>query len=148
MKTKIAAFVITLFSVAGQVGIAQTMEMKGKMSASKVLSAVEIQDSVAGKPAMVTTVEVTIEPNEGSVPHRHPGSVYGYVLEGTYEFKVEGEPKRVLKQGETFYEPRMILHELSRNPSHESKTRIIAVIVHPRDATQLMIPEPPTKESE
>lgn len=39
----------------------------------------------------------------------------------------------------------MILHALSRNPSDTNRTRLIAVIVHPRDAKELVIPEPAKK---
>ena len=35
---------------------------------------------VAGKEAVM--VEVTYPPGKGSQPHRHPGPVFGYVLEG------------------------------------------------------------------
>ena len=36
--------------------------------------------------------------------HRHPGFVIGYVLEGQYRFAVNGEPEKVLKPGEMFFE--------------------------------------------
>jgi len=36
----------------------------------------------------------------------------------------------------------MILHAVSRNPSDQNRTRVLAVIVHPRDVKELVIPEP------
>jgi len=36
----------------------------------------------------MSTFEVTFEPGAGSSPHRHSGSVFGYVLEGELEFAV------------------------------------------------------------
>ncbi|MGH9913942.1 MAG: cupin domain-containing protein, partial [Pyrinomonadaceae bacterium] len=107
----------------------------------KVLSTFDVVEKIDGEAARSTTVEVTLAPGASSAPHRHPGAVFGYVLEGEFEFKVEGKPARTLKAGETFYEPTMILHEIGRNPSNESKTRVLAVVVHPQSARQLVIPE-------
>ena len=53
---------------------------------------------------------------------------------------------RKLKAGDTFYEPAMALHTVSRNPSDKVKTRVLAVLVHPRGAKELVIPEPKKKE--
>jgi quercetin dioxygenase-like cupin family protein len=85
---------------------------------------------------------VTLEPGQAGVPHRHPGPGFGYVLEGEYEWAVDDQPAKVLKAGETFYEPTGCLHRVSKNPSAKGKTRILAVVLHPRDAEQIAIPEP------
>lgn len=106
----------------------------------RVLSARDIQEKLDGTEAMATMVEVTIEPGQAGVPHRHPGPGFGYVLEGEYELGINDQPTRVLKAGETFYEPTGCLHRVSRNPG-KVKTRVIAVVVHPRDATEIAVPE-------
>ncbi|MFG2555839.1 cupin domain-containing protein [Streptomyces sp. NPDC048581] len=41
----------------------------------------------------------------GNPPHRHSGPAFGYVIEGELRFELEGEPERVVKAGETFWEP-------------------------------------------
>jgi quercetin dioxygenase-like cupin family protein len=42
----------------------------------------------------------------GLAPHRHPGGpCFGYVLEGEMVFELDGEPPRVVKAGEAFWEP-------------------------------------------
>src|SRR5690606_26010052 len=46
----------------------------------------------------VTISEVSFAPGEGSNRHRHPGFVCGYVLEGQYEFGVDGKPSTVLSE--------------------------------------------------
>ena len=94
------------------------------------------------QPRTATMVEVVLDPLAGSPPHRHPGPVCGYVLEGTFEFQIEGKEKQVLHEGDTFFEPEMILHLVGRNPNQEGKTRVLATIIHPSDAKQLVIPEP------
>ena len=49
---------------------------------------------------------------------------------------------KTLKVGDTFYEPTGCLHRVSRNPSKKGKTRVLAVVLHPRDTRQITIPDP------
>ena len=107
----------------------------------KPLSAVDILEEVDGESMRSSTVEVTLAAGVASMPHRHPSAVFGYVIEGEFEFKVQGKETQTLKAGETFYEPTMILHEVGRNPSNKNQTPVVAVMVHPRDTKQLVIPE-------
>jgi quercetin dioxygenase-like cupin family protein len=106
----------------------------------KVLSATNISEKLDGKEATATVVEVTIEPGQSGLPHRHPGSAIGYVVEGEYELGIDDQPTKVIKAGETFYEPEGCLHRVSRNPGNV-KTRLIAVVLHPRDAKEIAVPE-------
>jgi quercetin dioxygenase-like cupin family protein len=106
----------------------------------KVLSITDIKEKLDGKEATATVVEVTIEPGEAGLPHRHPGPGFGYVLEGEYELGIDNQPSKILKAGETFYEPTACLHRVSRNPG-KVRTRLIAVVLHPRDAKQVAVPE-------
>ncbi len=128
---------------AAAVALAQAGHGHGKGSVVKTLSAVDVGEKLDGKSARATTVEVTFEPGAASAPHRHPGPVFGYVLEGEFETKVGDGPVRTLKAGDTFYEPTLALHAVSRNPSDKTRTRVLAVVLHPRDATTIVIPEPP-----
>jgi quercetin dioxygenase-like cupin family protein len=106
----------------------------------KVLSATDIKEKLDGKVATATVVEVTIEPGQAGLPHRHPGSAVGYVVEGDYELGIDDQPTKVVKAGETFYEPAGCLHRVTKNPG-KVKTRLIAVVLHPRDAKQIAVPE-------
>jgi quercetin dioxygenase-like cupin family protein len=102
----------------------------------------DIQERLDGKEAKATFVEVTFGPGQKGEPHRHPGPAFGYVLEGEYEWAIDDQPARVLKAGDTFYEPTNCLHRVSRNPRAEGKTRIFALVLHPRDVEQIVVPEP------
>jgi quercetin dioxygenase-like cupin family protein len=106
----------------------------------KVVSATDITEKFDGKELKATVVEVSLEPGQQSAPHRHPGPVFGYVLEGEYEHAINDDPPKVLKAGETFYEPGGCLHRVAKNPG-EVKTRVLATIVHPRDAKSISTPE-------
>ncbi len=71
-----------------------------------------------------------LEPGRSSARHRHPGHhTFGYVIEGTYEFGINGEPGRTLKAGETFYEPPTAVHSTSRNPSTDMRAKILVFMV-------------------
>ena len=127
--------------VAGGMALAQHVEPGNGKPAVKVLSQKEITEKIDGKKAKATTVEVTLGPSESSAPHRHPGPAFGYVLEGEYEWAIDDNPTRTLKVGATFYEPTGCLHRVSRNPSKEGQTRILAVVLHPADVKDIVIPE-------
>ena len=107
---------------------------------AKPLAARDIVEKVDGKEAKATAVEVSLEPGQAGTPHRHPGPVLGYVIEGEYEWAIDDNESRVLKAGETFYEPAGCLHRVSKNPG-KAKTRVLAWVIHPRDAKDLVLPE-------
>jgi quercetin dioxygenase-like cupin family protein len=108
----------------------------------KTISAWDIGEKLDGKEAKATVVEVTLEPGQAGKPHRHAGPVIGYVLEGEYEWAIDDQPAKTLKAGDTFYEPTGCLHRVSKNPAAKGNTRVLAVVLHPRDARQITIPEP------
>jgi quercetin dioxygenase-like cupin family protein len=110
--------------------------------AVRPISAWDIVEKLDGKETKATVVEVTLEPGQAGEPHRHPGPVIGYVLEGEYEWAIDDQPSKVFKAGETFYEPTGCLHRVSKNPAAKGNTRVLAVVLHPRDAKQIAIPEP------
>jgi quercetin dioxygenase-like cupin family protein len=107
----------------------------------KVLAARDIAEKLDGTAGKATAVEVTLDPGRASAPHRHRGPAFGYVLEGEYEWAINDQPAKILKAGETFYEPTGCLHRVSKNPG-TVKTRVVAWVLHPRDAKDIVIPEP------
>lgn len=113
-----------------------------KHEAVRPLAARDIAEKLDGKQTKATAVEVTLEPGQVEAQHRHPGPGFGYVLEGEYEWAIDDQPAKILKVGETFYEPGGCLHRVSKNPSAKNKTRIMAWVLHPRDAKEIVIPEP------
>jgi quercetin dioxygenase-like cupin family protein len=105
------------------------------------LSQREIIEKLDGKDARATMEVVTIEPGQKDSAHRHVGPVFGYVLEGEYEHAIDDEPIKTFKAGETFYEPSGSVHRVAQNPSRKTTTRLLAVILHPRDAKQVTVRE-------
>ena len=109
---------------------------------AKPISAWDIVEKLDGKETKVSVVEVTLEPGQAGKPHRHAGPVIGFVLEGEYEWAIDDQPAKTFKAGDTFYEPTGCLHRVSKNPAAKGNTRVLAVLLHPRDAKQITIPEP------
>jgi quercetin dioxygenase-like cupin family protein len=79
---------------------------------------------------VVTIRRTERDPGNGSDAHRHPGShTFGYVLEGTYEVKVDDGPLQRLGPGESFYEPPNALHAVSRNGSTTQPVKYLVIQV-------------------
>ncbi len=77
---------------------------------------------------VVTLRRTERDPGNGSGPHRHPGShTFGYVLEGTYEVKIDDGPLQKLGPGGTFYEPPGALHAVSRNGSSVQPVKYLVI---------------------
>src|SRR5262245_1680017 len=66
----------------------------------KVLSRKDIIEKLDGKKAKATIVEVTLKPGEVEPAHRHPGPAFGYVLEGEYQWAIDGNKPKIFKAGD------------------------------------------------
>ena len=111
---------------------------KGEVQSTQ-LSQRDIIEKLDGKDASATVREVTFEPGQKDSSHRHAGPVFGYVLEGEYAHAIDDAPVKTYKAGETFYEPSGSVHRVAQNPSDKTKTRLLAVILHPRDAKNVTV---------
>ncbi|MEU4403994.1 cupin domain-containing protein [Streptosporangium sp. NPDC023963] len=66
----------------------------------------EAQPPFIPEGAQAMTVVIEYPPGDpGAPPHRHPGPAFGVVLEGEMLMELEGEPERVIRAGEAFWEP-------------------------------------------
>ncbi|MFI8183787.1 cupin domain-containing protein [Actinacidiphila glaucinigra] len=77
------------------------------------------------------TIAVEWPPGDpGTPPHRHSGPAFGYVLEGAVRFELEGEPERVVKAGETFWEPGGdVIHYQDGNALPDAPTRFVVTML-------------------
>jgi quercetin dioxygenase-like cupin family protein len=89
----------------------------------------QVMTDVMGRQFIVRLTER--DPGNGSPAHRHPGAhTVGYILEGTYEVKIDDGPVRTLKPGEVFYEYPNALHAISRNPSTTAPLKYLVIQVY------------------
>ena len=66
---------------------------------------------VPGSAYEVVYALVEIAPNSTVARHTHPGTVFGYLLDGDYTLVVTGQPPRTLRIGETLEVPPGVVHE-------------------------------------
>lgn len=87
-------------------------------------------------------VIVDYAPGAASPAHRHPKSafIYATVLEGEVRSSVNGEPAKVYKPGENWYEAPGAFHGVSANASDTKPARLMAVFVLDSDETVLVTP--------
>ena len=99
-KTKIAIALCT----AGFAGLVVAQQ------AGFTRKALQDQDlSVAGRHAV--QVQAEFQPGAAAGRHTHPGEELGYVLEGTLELLIDGQPPRTVNAGETFFVPAGLVHD-------------------------------------
>lgn len=81
--------------------------------------------------AHAMTVIIEYPPGDpGAPPHRHPsGPAFGYMLEGEMLFELEGEPPRVIRAGETFWEPGGdVIHYSDGNNRDDVRSRFLVTM--------------------
>jgi quercetin dioxygenase-like cupin family protein len=74
-------------------------------------------------------VVVDYAPGAASRPHRHPGVVFGYVLEGAVEIALNSAQPILYHKGDSWYEPPHVLHRVARNKSSTEPARILAFLI-------------------
>jgi quercetin dioxygenase-like cupin family protein len=85
------------------------------------------QSGVPGKEIVTGTATLP----SGSVIgyHTHPGDEAGYVVKGNLILKTQGQPDRVLKAGDSFFNPRGAVHSLAAAPGPDGGMAVSAWIV-------------------
>lgn len=84
----------------------------------------------------MTAFVVEYDPGEKSASHHHTGSVFAYVLSGEIRSQIsDGQPAKVYKAGEFFFEPPGSSHLVSENASASEPASLLAVFVAPNDVT-------------
>jgi quercetin dioxygenase-like cupin family protein len=64
--------------------------------------------SIPGREVVQNCVDIS--PEAPAIKHKHPGEEIIYVLEGSLEYQVEGEPPTTLEAGEDFFVPAETIH--------------------------------------
>jgi quercetin dioxygenase-like cupin family protein len=84
----------------------------------------------------VTVSYVDYPPGRVGAPHRHPGFVLAYVLEGAVVAKIsEQGDEKIYTTGQMFYEQPGATHEVSKNASQTQPARLLAMIFAKKGST-------------
>lgn len=105
---------------------------------SNVLFSAPLQD-VPGKQLVVVGLEFKPKGKQASMAHRHPGSVYVYVTQGTARLGIEGQPVQEVHMGQSFFEPPGALHTVAESASETQGATAIAVMIVPNGAPLLTV---------
>ena len=77
----------------------------------------------------VSLVRVSFPPNAVSTQHRHAGTVTAFILSGSIRSQVTGEPAKVYKAGESFFEPPGVVHLVAENVSSTEPAELLAIFI-------------------
>jgi quercetin dioxygenase-like cupin family protein len=100
-----------------------------KASAQPVRTIFERHDQ-SGVPGKEIVIGSAMLPADTSIGyHTHPGDEAGYVLKGNFLLKTRGQPDRLLKAGDSFFNPRGAEHSLVAAPGADGGTVVSAWIV-------------------
>lgn len=103
----------------------QNSEDHGQNTSSIVVQTL-MQESLAEIPnAELRVSTLTVPPGAPSLPHKHTGPVFAYLLEGEIENQVDPSPPQRYKAGEYFYETPMHVHRLLRNLSGTETAKLL-----------------------
>src|SRR5262245_38405174 len=118
----LSAAVLSCAATLGAIQLSGTAFAQAQAPAGTVPLLTQPLADLPGREVRMTLLDR--EPGNASLPHRHPGHhTFGYVVEGNYELGIDGGPTRMLKAGDTFYEPPGALHSVSRNASPNSRLK-------------------------
>ena len=85
------------------------------------------QSGVPGKEIVIGSA--VLPAGAGIGYHTHPGDEAGYVLKGNLILKTKGQPDRLLKAGDSFFNPRGAVHSVVAAPDGDGGTAVSAWII-------------------
>jgi quercetin dioxygenase-like cupin family protein len=91
----------------------------------------------------LVVVKLTFPPSPSKAPpHKHPGSVWVYITQGEARLGIEGQPPKVVKAGESFFEPVGSIHNVSESTSATEPAFGFAVMLVPNGAPLASVVDP------
>lgn len=88
----------------------------------------------------MTVLQAVLEPGAGMPPHRHPGTVYAYVVSGSVRSKLSTDDAPIVyNAGQGWIEQPGVIHEVFENPSDDGNTVVTATFIHD-EGEELVLP--------
>lgn len=119
-------------TAAGLLGAAAALRLQAQAGPGRGPVFVHDLPDVTMKDWQVHVSYVDMAPGRVGKPHKHPGFVLAYVLEGAVITKISGQEEKTYQTGEMFYEPPGSVHQVSRNASATQPARLLAMILAPK----------------
>ena len=132
LGSSLASHVVQSHTASGGAPLAETV----------TVAADELIPNLPGKRLVSHIVDYA--PGASSAAHRHARSafIYAYVLSGEIRSQVDGEPARVYRAGEAWFENPGAYHRVGANASDTAPARLLAVLIVDAADEQLVIPDP------
>ena len=115
-----AIAVVSLVSVCGTFR-ASAHDAPGEETVKPVMQQ-DIPETPGKHVAMAT---VSYAPGQAAAPHKHPGSLFAYVLEGQVISQLEGQPAKTYNVGDSWYEPPGAHHVVCKNASATQPAKLL-----------------------
>jgi len=142
-QTRFAGWLGVLFLSAAVASFAPIIAAQDTNAPGAKVSVVSDHElpNVPGKSMRAVLVEYA--PGAGSPSHRHPTSafIYARVLEGAIRSKVNDEPERTYKVGESWMEKPGDHHQVSHNASDTDPAKLLAIFVIDTGDHKIVIPD-------
>ena len=118
---------LSLIAIVALSLTAAAEEPKAPASVARNILEKHDQSGVPGKEIVIGTATFSA----GSVIgyHTHPGDEAGYVLKGSLILKTQGQPDRVLKAGDSFFNARGAVHSVVVPPGSDGGMVVSSWIV-------------------
>jgi quercetin dioxygenase-like cupin family protein len=94
----------------------------------------------------LSAITVTYAPGQSSLPHRHSGDVFAYVLSGHIRSQLAGGKLHSYGPGESWFEPAGTHHIVSGNASGTEPATMLVVFVAAPEAEQTTFDQPSPPE--
>lgn len=105
-----------------------------KTSCGVTLTPVTAQVLPDDPDSTLTAVVVNLSPGARTASHRHAGTVFVYVLEGTVRSQLNSGEVIEYGVGQSWSEPPGTVHSFMENPSKTVPARLLATIIAPTGA--------------
>jgi quercetin dioxygenase-like cupin family protein len=73
-------------------------------------------------------MDVTLDPGAKIARHTHPGIESTYVMEGSFELPIQGQPTKIVKKGEAFQVPPETPHAGGKPPTEKCRLMINYIV--------------------
>jgi quercetin dioxygenase-like cupin family protein len=118
---------ISMIALCALGAAAAADEPKTAVQAVRTILERHDQSGVPGKEIVSGSA---VLPAGAAIPfHTHPGDEAGFVLKGTLIWRVQGQPDRTLKAGDSFFNPRGSVHSVAAAPGSDGATAVSAWII-------------------
>jgi quercetin dioxygenase-like cupin family protein len=125
------------------------ISMQSSPASNTVLTVLQEERPVIPGGACVMTALIELPPGDpGTPPHRHSGPVFGYMTEGEMIFELEGEPERVVRAGEAFWEPGgdVIHYQAANNLPGRRSSFVVVMMCVPGEPMLTLVAEEELRE--